>query len=52
MEEIEVERVKFELAEYFLVELKKKFRGGDDELAKVAELKRVEQGRKTMEEFV
>jgi len=35
----------------FLLELKKEF-GGDKELVKVAELRRMEQGGKTMEEFV
>jgi len=36
----------------FLAAIKKKFGGGEEELVKVAELKRLEQGRKTMEEFV
>ena len=43
MEEIKVEGVKFELAEDFLAVLKKKLREEDDKLAKVEELKRVEQ---------
>ena len=33
-------------------DLKKKFGGGDDETIKIAELKKVEQGSKTMKEFV
>ena len=36
----------------FLAEIKKEFRGGDEELLKVAELKRIEQGGRIMEEFV
>ena len=44
--------MKFELASNFLAKLKRKFRGEDNKLAKVAELKRVEQKSKTMEEFV
>ena len=35
-----------------MAEIKKKFGGGDEELVKVAELKRIEQGGRTMEEFV
>jgi len=36
--------MEFGLAEEFLLELKKKFGGGDEKLAKVGELKRMEQG--------
>ena len=36
----------------FLSDLKKKFGSGDDETIKIAELKKVEQGSKTMKEFV
>jgi len=35
-----------------LVELKKKFGGGDEEVVKGAELKRIEREERTMEEFV
>ena len=35
----------------FLAEIKKEF-GGDEELLKIAELKRIEQGGRTMEKFV
>ena len=35
-----------------LLELKKKFKEGDEELVKVAELKRIGQGERIMEEFV
>ena len=36
----------------FLVDLKKKFGRGDDKIIKVAELKKVEQKSKMIEEFV
>ena len=36
----------------FLVDLKKKFGRGDDKIIKVAELKKVEQKSKRIEEFV
>jgi len=47
-----LEKVEFELAEEFLLELKKEFGEEDEESIKVAELKRVEQERRTMEEFI
>ena len=36
----------------FLTDLKKEFGRGDDEMIRVMELKKVEQGSKTMENFV
>jgi len=36
----------------FLLDLKKEFRNKDDETIKVIELKKIEQKRKTIEEFV
>jgi len=42
LEYIEVGELEFELAEEFLVELKREFSGEDNKLAKVMELKRVE----------
>jgi len=47
-----LEEVEFELVREFLLELKKKFGRENEELVKVAELKRVEQGRRTTEEFM
>jgi len=49
--------LKTEILEYimvgeFLTDLKKEFEGGDDEIIKVMELKKVEQGSKTIENFV
>jgi len=52
MEEIEAEEVEYESAEDFLTCLKKKFRGGEEESVKAAELRKLEQGGRTMEEFV
>jgi len=36
----------------FLAEIKKKFGGGEEESVKAVELKKLEQGGRTMEEFV
>jgi len=52
MGELEVEEVEYKLAGEFLVEIKKEFGGGDEELVKIAELKKIEQGGRIMEEFV
>jgi len=52
MEELESEEVEYESAEEFLKSLKKEFGEGEEELVKAAELRKLEQGGKTMEEFV
>ena len=52
MEELEVGEIKYQTAEEFLTSLKKKFRGGEEKLVKAAELRKLEQEGKTMEEFV
>ena len=52
MEELEAGEIEYESAEEFLAEIRKEFGRGDEELVKVAELKRIEQGGKNMEEFV
>jgi len=52
MEELEAGEVEFELAEEFLAEIKKEFRGGDEELVKIAELKMIKQESRNIEEFV
>ena len=44
--------MEYETAEEFLMVLKKEFGGGEEELVKVAELRKLEQGGKTMEEFI
>ena len=52
MEELESGEVKYESVEEFLTCLKKEFGGGEEESVKAAELRKLEQGGKTMEEFV
>jgi len=48
----EVGEVEYELAREFLLEIKKEFGGENEELVKMAELKRIEQEGRNMEEFV
>jgi len=52
MEELEAEEVEYESVEEFLTSLRKKFGGGEEESVKVAELRKIEQGGRTIEEFV
>ena len=52
LEDIEAGDVQFTSVRDFLAELKKEFEGGNNEPAKVIELKKIEQGGKIMEEFV
>ena len=52
MEEIEAGEVEYESVEEFLTILKKEFGGGEEESVKVAELRKIEQGGRTIEEFV
>ena len=52
MEELEAGRVEYESVEDFLTCLKKEFGGGEEELVKAVELGKLEQGGRTMEEFV
>jgi len=52
MEELESGEVEYESVEEFLTNLRKEFRGGEEESVKAAELRKLEQGGKTMEEFV
>jgi len=52
LEDLEAGEVEYESAEEFLIEIKKEFSRGDEESVKVAELKRMEQGGQSMEEFV
>ena len=51
MKELETGEIEFDSVGEFLAEIKKEF-GGDEESVKVAELKKIEQGGRTMEEFV
>ena len=52
MEELEAGEIEYEMAEEFLTVLKKEFGGGEEEAVKAAELRKLEQGGRTMEEFV
>jgi len=52
MEELESGEVEYETAEEFLTSLRKEFGGGEEKAVKAVELRRMEQGGKTMEEFV
>ena len=52
MEELEVREMEYESIEEFFTSMKKEFGGGEKEATKVAELRRLEQGGRTMEECV
>ena len=52
LEELESGEIEYETAEEFLTTLKKEFGGGEEESVKAAELRKLEQGGRTMEEFV
>ena len=52
MEELESGEVEYETVEEFFTSLRKEFGGGEEESVKAAELRKLEQGGKTMEEFV
>ena len=52
MEELEAGEIEHETVEEFLISLKKEFGGGEEESVKAAELRKLEQGGRTMEEFV
>jgi len=52
MEELESGEVEYELVEEFLMNLKREFGGGEEESVKAVELRKLEQGEKTMEEFI
>ncbi len=49
---LEVGEIKYETVEKFLISLKKEFSRGEEELVKVAELRKLEQGGRIMKEFV
>ena len=52
IEELEIGELEYETAEDFLMSLKKEFGGGEEKSVKAAELRKLEQGEKMMEEFV
>ena len=49
---MEAEELEYKTVEEFLISLKKEFGGGEEELVKAAELRKLEQEGKTIEEFV
>jgi len=52
LEELEAGELEFKTVGDFLAEIKKKFGRGEEESVKAAELKKLEQGGRTMEEFI
>ena len=52
MDELESEEVEYELVEEFLICLRKEFGEGEEESVKAAELRKLEQGGRTIEEYV
>ena len=52
MKDLEAGEVEYESAGEFLAEIRKEFGGREEESLKVAELKRIEQEGRIMEEFI
>jgi len=52
MEELEAGEMEYEMVKEFLTALKREFGRGEEESVKAAELRKLEQGGKTIEEFV
>ena len=52
LEDLEAREIEYESVGEFLAGLKKEFEGGNEEAVKVAELKRLEQEGRIIEEFV
>ena len=52
MEELEAGEVEYKLVEEFFTILRKEFGGGEEESVKAAELRKLEQGGRMMEEFI
>ena len=52
LEDLEAGEIEYELAGEFLAELKREFGEEEEESVKVAELRKLEQGGRMMEEFV
>ena len=52
LKDLEAKEIEYESAEEFLAGLKKEFGGVDEEVVKVAKLRRLEQGERMIEEFV
>ena len=52
MEELEVGEVEYESVEEFLISLRKEVGGGEEDLVKAAELRKLEQGGRMMKKFM
>jgi len=52
MKKLKVGEIEYETAEEFLTVLKKEFDGGEEEAVKAAELRKLEQGGRIIEEFI
>ena len=52
MEELKIGKMEYETMEEFLISLKKEFGGREEESVKVAELRKLKQEEKTMEELM
>ena len=52
MEELETGEIEYEMVEEFLTSLKKEFGGGEEKSVKAAQLRKMEQGGRTMEKFI
>ena len=52
LEDLKIEVLKYEMAEEFLADLRKKFEGEEEKTVKTVELRRLEQDGKTMKDFV
>ena len=52
LEDLKEGLLEYEIVGEFLANIKREFEGGDKEIVKVAELKKIEQGERTIEEFV
>jgi len=52
MKELKTGEIEFESVGEFLAEIRKEFKEGNEELVKIAELKKIEQGGRMMKKFV
>ena len=52
LEDLEAEVLEYETVGEFLIDIRKEFGRGDEKSVKVIELKKLEQGGKTMEEYI
>ena len=52
LEDLEAGLLDYETVGEFLIDIRKEFKGGDEELTKVVELKRLEQEERTVKEYV